>query len=1368
MMRSEAAVQGATRSEWLRFAIVALLVGVAAAAGSVGARLTVPGEATEPATTARQGLTSLPLAARGPVSVALGGANPAYRVTGLRVVNPAQHLRAGFSRRGVAVSSGAARLGMRLSAFGYASAAEPVVPAVPRANANRVSYARGALTEWYANGPLGIEQGFDVAARPAAGAGPLTVALDLSGNLSARVRNGSVLLSGRDATLRYGNLHATDARGRVLRSWLELSNGQVLIRVADPGAAYPLRIDPLIQQGKKLTGTGGTGTGRFGYAVALSADGNTALVGARYGFSGASAAWVLTRSGSTWTQQGGKLVGTGHVGAGEFGHIGEGEFGVSVALSGDGSTALVGGPGDDTGKGAAWVFTRSGSTWSQQGSKLTGSGEEGEARFGESVSLSADGGTALIGGLRDDGNTGAAWVYTRAGSTWSQQGGKLTGTGESGEGWFGSSVALSEHGDTALIGGLRDDGNTGAAWVFTRSGSTWSQQGGKLTGTGESGQAEFGESVALSADGDTALVGGLHDEGGIGAAWVFTRSSSTWSQQGAKLTGAGETGAGRFGSSLALSADGSTALIGGPADGTSTGGAWVFTRTAGSWAQQGGELAGAGGSGAGEFGRAVALSADGNTALIGGPEDNGGKGAAWAFTRAVGAWTQQGSKLTGGEEDNTQFGVLVSLSADGNTALVGGWKDDDTTGAAWVFTRTGGVWSQQGPKLTGGEVGEGAGFGTSVALSADGNTALIGGPGDNFRKGAAWVFTRSGSTWTQQGPKLTPTGEVGNPWFGYTVAISGDGKTAMIGGWLDDGWKGAVWVFTRSGSTWTQQGGKLTGGGEIGEGMFGTNVTLSADGNTALIGGWNDDSVAFGDRDYSGKGAAWVFTRTAGVWSQQGPKLTPTDEVGDEPDNENGKFGTIVALSADGNTALIGAWNDNTSRGAAWVFTRSSGAWSQQGPKLTPTGEVGEGRFGVSVALSADGNTALIGALYDNSARGAAWVFKRSGSTWSQQGGKLTGGDQAGEAEFGTNVALSADGATALSGGWRDNGGTGASWVFVDPPSATTGTATGVGETGATLNGTLGAGGMRSAYFQYGETNAYGASTATQSVGTTSSASTLDAAIAGLEPGTTYHFRLVVENSGGVAYGCRSDIFEQTQSRAPDGRRQTSSSATTTSRDVPRTSAPTPIRGEMASGQSARPHQPREDPYRHDLLLLAQRTGSRDLQLHQARRRPHQDGGHAHLYGPRRHQQGGIPGPHLARKEAQAGALQTCDIGHQPRRSALCAEVAELHDREVAAPIPTAREVDPRLLAGGGGQAGEATSWAATSASTHSPVICRVAALSRFQALIAAIESTSAAELGLVVVAGGLLPDLVRRRGRGGRRAESRPRPAPARHARRR
>lgn len=132
---------------------------------------------------------------------------------------------------------------------------------------------------------------------------------------------------------------------------------------------------------------------------------------------------------------------------------------------------------------------------------------------------------------------------------------------------------------------------------------------------------------------------------------------------------------------------------------------------------------------------------------------------------------------------------------------------------------------------------------------------------------------------------------------------------------------------------------------------------------------------------------------------------------------------------------------------------------------------------------------------------------------------KLTGADGSGETEFGTNVALSADGDTALIGGWRDNGGVGAAWAFVDPPTPTSGAATSVGETGATLNGTLAAGGSSKAYFQYGTTAAYGASTSTQSVGVSGGPSPLAAAIGGLASGTIYHFRLVAENSAGVAYG---------------------------------------------------------------------------------------------------------------------------------------------------------------------------------------------------------------------------------------------------------
>jgi hypothetical protein len=278
---------------------------------------------------------------------------------------------------------------------------------------------------------------------------------------------------------------------------------------------------------------------------------------------------VFTRTNSIWSQQGGKLTGSGE--------IGNGQFGASVALSSDGSTALIGGHSDDASKGAAWAFTRTNSVWSQQGAKLTGSGQVGAASFGYSVALSAEGSTALIGGYGDATDKGAAWVFTRSGGTWSQQGAKLTGIGETGNGQFGDSVALSADGNTALIGGSRDDTNKGAAWVFTRSGSTWSQQGGKLTGSGETGDGRFGIGVALSGDGNTALIGGYLDDTNRGAAWEFTRSGTAWNQHGDKLTARGASGAARFGYSMALSADAKAALIGGYSDDANKGAAWFFS-----------------------------------------------------------------------------------------------------------------------------------------------------------------------------------------------------------------------------------------------------------------------------------------------------------------------------------------------------------------------------------------------------------------------------------------------------------------------------------------------------------------------------------------------------------------------------------------------------------------------------------------------------------------------------------------------------------------------------------------------------------------------------------------------------------------------
>ncbi|HXP88482.1 MAG TPA: hypothetical protein VN841_27380 [Bryobacteraceae bacterium] len=428
-----------------------------------------------------------------------------------------------------------------------------------------------------------------------------------------------------------------------------------------------------------------------------------------------------------------------------------------------------------------------------------------------------------------------------------QQGGKLVGTGTVGNSLQGFAVAVSADGSTAIVGGPIDNGFIGAAWVYTRSGGVWTQQGGKLVGTGATGESWQGSSVALSADGNTAMVGGYADGGEAGAAWVYTRSGSVWKQQGDKLVGTLAAGPAEQGMSVALSADGNTAIVGGLTDNTFIGAAWIFTRSGGVWSQQGAKLVGTGVSGSVTFqGDAVGLSADGNTAIVGGSGAEGGfGGAAWVYTRSNGAWSQQGGKLAGmGAVGLASQGGSVALSGDGNTAIVGGASDNAFAGAAWVFTRLGGVWSQQGPKITGtGAVG-GANQGICVTLSVDGNTAVVGGDWDNGNVGAVWVHQRSGGVWNQQDAKLVGSGSAGRSLQGRSVALSADGSTVIAGGQGDNNQAGAAWVFVAATGPAISSAGVVNGASFLPGIAPGTWITIMGTNLSATTRSWADSDFS--------------------------------------------------------------------------------------------------------------------------------------------------------------------------------------------------------------------------------------------------------------------------------------------------------------------------------------------------------------------------------------------------------------------------------------------------------------------------------------------------------------------------------------------
>lgn len=628
--------------------LLALTTGFAPSIGGGGA----------PAPSARSATASIPAAARAEVSAALGAAQPAFHVHatsggGLVASNAAQGLGARFTAGGVTVRKAALNLHLSLRSIGFgAGAREPAAASEPTAYSNRATYARGAVSEWYANGPAGLEQGFTLLRAPATGraaepGAPLTLELALAANARPRLAangEGFTLQRGQ-AQLRYGDLLSTDASGRALRTWLALRGGHLLIEVDARHARYPLRIDPLVQAGTtlvqagtKLTSGEEEGAGLFGTSVALSADGGTLLVGSpRDQNPNDGAAWVFVRNGTSWAQQGPKLTAAEPPKGLSLEEqcteespeeAGECAFGASVALSADGNTALVGEPSSTTTPGSAVVFTRTGSTWTRT-AVLKGTSGAGEGRFGRSVALSADGETALIGDPSAVSQRGSAWVFKHEGSDWVMDGQPLTDAEQSRIAHFGRSVALSSDGKTALIGGPGDAGFVGAAWVFTRGASGWSQTG-KLTGANEIGTGHFGKSVALSGDATEALIGGLTDAEGQGAVWPFGRSGGSFAQQAAKLTG--EPGELHFGYSVALSGDGTLGAVGSPRA-EATGLVTVLERSGSSWQPEEEPLAGREGAGNGRSwqGAAVAISNDGGVLAVGGPHDDNKVGAAWVF-----------------------------------------------------------------------------------------------------------------------------------------------------------------------------------------------------------------------------------------------------------------------------------------------------------------------------------------------------------------------------------------------------------------------------------------------------------------------------------------------------------------------------------------------------------------------------------------------------------------------------------------------------------------------------------------------------------------------------------------------------------------
>lgn len=788
---------------------------------------------------------------------------------GLQARNPGQQWLLTFDRRGFVAEpdGGGWTWGLELQSYGAGGELTHIhgTPEV-RTDGERISYHWNAtIQEWFVNDARGLEHGFSVQSRPAGPEDePLVFVLGIRGSLKPSITADATgvefLCSEGRVLLTYTGLKVWDADGRFLPSRFAPGEAGVRLLVDARGARYPVTIDPIAQQAYLKASNAGAGD-YFGFSVAVSGD--TVVVGAPGEDSSATgidggqadntatdsgAAYVFVRSGSGWTQQ--AYLKPANTGAHD-------NFGTAVAISGD--TIVVGAPAEDSNAVA-----------------VNGNGADNSAA-----------------------ESGAAYVFVRHGATWSQQGYvKASNTGAADS--FGYSVSVS--GDTMVVGAYLEDsdargingnqvndraGNSGAAYVFVRNAGAWSQQSylkASNTGAGH----YFGKSVAL--DGDTILAGAKY----AGAAYAFVRSGSTWAQQ-ALLTPAPQ---------------------------------------------------------AHLFGGAVAVS--GNTAVVGAVLDPGAaaeSGAAYVFERAGTAWTQQAhlKALSPGVSD--LFGVSVGVS--GDTVVVGAqWEDSSAmgvdgnefdnsladSGAAYVFLRSGSRWTQQGYLKASNH--RASSFGGAVAVS--GNTVVSGAYLENngatgiggsqtgpmaSRSGAAWIFEVPDGLAPSIGDDPAPGGR----W--KTVGL---GATAATNSPLALMWDGyGVWTVSNSGKpqlTYFNKGWRNH--------VFHDFAEVDPEAGWVTDSGWN--ILWYVGRD----GSLYATSLRNGAWANSPIRPGPFSRV----ELADPTHHTVWTRKSDGSSAAVfwtgRAWEEGPVVGGGWLLYSGVDANLSQVGRDLRTGKVVERYWG--------------------------------------------------------------------------------------------------------------------------------------------------------------------------------------------------------------------------------------------------------------------------------------------------------------------------------------------------------------------------------------------------------------------------------------
>lgn len=488
--------------------------------------------------------------------------------------------------------------------------------------------------------------------------------------------------------------------------------------------------------------------------------------------------------------------------------------------------------------------------------------------------------------------------------------------------YFGYATSLNSDGTTLAVGAYNDRVGTnngqGSCTIFTRTNKTWNQQAYITYSSGAAGH-KFGHSVALSNDGNTLAVGAPHSASGTGYCVVYTRSGTTWTQQ-AYLVYSGALNGDSFGCSVALSGDGNTLVVGAATDTVSTvsyqGSCTVFVRSGTTWTQQG-YLTYVAVDNNGSLGSAVAISDDGNT-IVASASGDGGDGATIGLSSldiSSSTVTNNTSGIRGGESDyalttSAAHGLSTgdTIILDTNKTQINGQYILGNSGATRVVvtnsTTITVIENTRSPAITAPITG------TITKMSSSASIAS---------QGTCLVFVRSGTTWTRQA-YLANASATAYSYLGLkSLTISNDGNTVIAGAASEDPGaangryqSGSCSVFTRNGVVWTQQTNLTYSTLNQGD-YFGSSVSLSGDGNTLAVGAYGVDKTV------TNAGALSIFKRSSTKWTIQSDLVSPTQQ-------SDAVFGGTTSISKNGDVLVVGAYaadvGANLDQGACFVYYR--------------------------------------------------------------------------------------------------------------------------------------------------------------------------------------------------------------------------------------------------------------------------------------------------------------------------------------------------------------------------------------------------------------------------------------------------------------